>query len=609
MRSSDVTAGNTIYASDVNKLRDDAYASSWLLAHEQTSPDLTLKVENGTCYINNVRIDFAGGNSPSFTAPITNPRVDVLSINLSGTLVRTAGTESASPTAPIEPNNSVIIAYIYNRVGQTLIKDIDDTTNGYVLKDTRNFLQNNSKNFESIISEVDLIAGAPVGLSAGMSDRVSKAIYSGVESSNIESSGSGKEFKIDDILWLDDDRFVFLYISASNVVRIVAGSVNRSTMVITFGSSVTSTTGIGYNSAKLVKLDTDKFACLSVQNGLGTLYVHTYSISGTTITQQNATDTGIGSGSAEYITCAVQSGTNSAVVLVTSWLLTQRRFCNLTWSGYVPTVTDSVNGFGTTYYWNLGGKIAKVDTNKFVLVSNPTSNLRYMICFSVSGGTITTGTELTLPAPQTGVMENVSIVSHATNRAFVRTVYDDDIYYSVIGVSGTTLSILKTLEPTDSGGENASSAGNMIFRTSDNKIIEVFIKNVSPKNTRIMEITASDSVITRKNITGSVDISFYNEKIYLAYNSTNDYFIAMTRGATGLNARFFISGMSTTFLGFAQNTVSRGSYVNIRRDGDTNQTALVAGANYIVDDGGLAETAEVLGANVVTAKSITEVLR
>lgn len=143
MRSSDVTAGNTIYASDLNKLRDDAFASSWLLAHEQTSPDLTLKVENGTCYINNVRIDFAGGNSPSFTAPATNPRIDILSLNASGILVRTAGTEAVSPVAPTEPTNSIIIAYVYNRVGQTSIKDTDDSTNGYIYKDTRPFIDKN----------------------------------------------------------------------------------------------------------------------------------------------------------------------------------------------------------------------------------------------------------------------------------------------------------------------------------------------------------------------------------------------------------------------------------------------------------------------------------
>lgn len=140
MRSSDVTAGNTIYASDLNKLRDDAFASSWLLAHEQTVPDLTLKVENGTIYFGVTPIVFAGGNSPSFTAPSTNPRIDILSLDNTGTLIRTVGTESVSPTEPDVPVGNIPICQIYNRVGQTTIRDTDITGQGYILKDIRPFL-------------------------------------------------------------------------------------------------------------------------------------------------------------------------------------------------------------------------------------------------------------------------------------------------------------------------------------------------------------------------------------------------------------------------------------------------------------------------------------
>lgn len=335
MRSSDVTAGNTIYASDVNKLRDDAYASSWLLAHEQTSPDLTLKVEEGNINIWGRKIQVSSANSPSFTAPATNPRIDLLSIvgsfeetqlsqtsydtegqwlggNYSGpstghrdgqtfniasftsnststqycisnitvrgkressssgylyvslwnvsagvpttiikeyqfaksilstsasvvtipdiifddleigtdyaivfrnssgttnngvrfqynstssyangtrvtstnsgsswastsgdmyisfditmqgvtyTLTRTAGTESVTPVAPNLPSNSFPIAQIYNRVGQTSIKDIDDTTNGYILKDMRSFIELNTSPIQRIYTRQSIIIG------------------------------------------------------------------------------------------------------------------------------------------------------------------------------------------------------------------------------------------------------------------------------------------------------------------------------------------------------------------------------------------------------------------------------------------------------------------
>lgn len=138
MRSSDVNAGDSGTIGQYNKLRDDAYASSMFLAHEQSTPDLTLYVEPGAVYFNNKLVEFAGGNSPSFTAPSANPRIDVLSINSSGTLVRTAGTEAASPVAPSLPADHFPICQVYNKTTQTQIYDTDQGSGkGYILKDVR----------------------------------------------------------------------------------------------------------------------------------------------------------------------------------------------------------------------------------------------------------------------------------------------------------------------------------------------------------------------------------------------------------------------------------------------------------------------------------------
>jgi len=142
MRSSQVTGGQTATAKQYNDLRDDAYASSWLLAHEQTTPGLTLYVEPGVYYNGSTRVEFAGGNSPTFTAPSTNPRIDVLSIDTAGTLVRTAGTEAGSPTVPSFPGGNIPICQVYNRVGQTTIRDVSVSGQGYVYKDVRPFMSN-----------------------------------------------------------------------------------------------------------------------------------------------------------------------------------------------------------------------------------------------------------------------------------------------------------------------------------------------------------------------------------------------------------------------------------------------------------------------------------
>ncbi|CAB4151408.1 hypothetical protein UFOVP594_14 [uncultured Caudovirales phage] len=133
--------GEDFLATDHNYLRDDAYGASMLRARQQNSPGLTLYVEAGHLYINGARVAYAGGSSPTFTAPSANPRIDVLSINSSGTLVRTAGTEAASPVAPAYPDGNFYICEVYNRVGQTIVYTTDQSTNGYIYKDCRAFLQ------------------------------------------------------------------------------------------------------------------------------------------------------------------------------------------------------------------------------------------------------------------------------------------------------------------------------------------------------------------------------------------------------------------------------------------------------------------------------------
>ena len=108
---------------------------------EQTVPVLTIQVAAGLVYVSgNMLVDFAGGNSPSFTAPTTNPRIDLLTLNSSGTLERTAGTEAASPTPPTYPTDKIVICEVFNRVGQTKILNVDDSTHGYISKDVRPLL-------------------------------------------------------------------------------------------------------------------------------------------------------------------------------------------------------------------------------------------------------------------------------------------------------------------------------------------------------------------------------------------------------------------------------------------------------------------------------------
>lgn len=75
----------------------------------------------------------ADWTSGDLSAPTVNPRIDTVSASTStGAITITAGSEAASPSAPAAPGSNVKIAEIYHRVGETAIKDADDSSNGYI---------------------------------------------------------------------------------------------------------------------------------------------------------------------------------------------------------------------------------------------------------------------------------------------------------------------------------------------------------------------------------------------------------------------------------------------------------------------------------------------
>lgn len=143
MKSQPVAAGDAGTHDQYNNLRKDAYGGSLLLAHQQATLGMTLYVEPGTYYIGATRVLFAGGNTPSFTAPTSHPRIDIVTADSSGTIAITQGTESVSPSAPAYPTNKVVICEVYNVVGETALYDNDSQTSGqgYISNDVRMILQ------------------------------------------------------------------------------------------------------------------------------------------------------------------------------------------------------------------------------------------------------------------------------------------------------------------------------------------------------------------------------------------------------------------------------------------------------------------------------------
>jgi hypothetical protein len=107
----------------------------------QATPNMTIHVGAAANYVGASLIQYAGGNSPTMTAPTSNPRRDLVTLNGSGAIVIVTGTEGGSPSIPTIPTDKTPIALIYHRVGETSIQPYNKSDgNGYIERDIRPFL-------------------------------------------------------------------------------------------------------------------------------------------------------------------------------------------------------------------------------------------------------------------------------------------------------------------------------------------------------------------------------------------------------------------------------------------------------------------------------------
>jgi len=110
----------------------------------QATPNMTVYVNASTLdvYINGTRLSFAGGNSPAFSAPVGNPRIDLVTLDDAGVLAITQGTAAAVPAEPMFPRAKMANQLVYLRPGCTSITAYDDgnAAHGYLYRDVRPFV-------------------------------------------------------------------------------------------------------------------------------------------------------------------------------------------------------------------------------------------------------------------------------------------------------------------------------------------------------------------------------------------------------------------------------------------------------------------------------------
>jgi hypothetical protein len=104
---------------------------------EQATPDMTVSVNAGRCivsqYFAGIDEDETLPQTGSITAPASEDRIDVVAIGRDGSLQLVTGTEGTPPSPPATPADHLKLAEIYLRPTATVIKNLDDSTNGYII--------------------------------------------------------------------------------------------------------------------------------------------------------------------------------------------------------------------------------------------------------------------------------------------------------------------------------------------------------------------------------------------------------------------------------------------------------------------------------------------
>lgn len=170
-----------------------------LRARAQSTPNMTLKVNASLIesfynqfFRNLLPIAFAGGNSPSVTAPTSNPRIDVLTLNSSGLLAWILGSENASPQVPWSnvPADSVPLCLVYCKTTMDRILNYEDkdtdTTEGYIYQDVRPFFAMGASKFTQLTDAPPNYSGHANKQVRVKSDQTGLEFFSGVTGAEID---------------------------------------------------------------------------------------------------------------------------------------------------------------------------------------------------------------------------------------------------------------------------------------------------------------------------------------------------------------------------------------------------------------------------------------
>jgi hypothetical protein len=425
--------------------------------------------------------------------------------------------------------------------------------------------------FETMTANEDITIGQTVGVSNNISgSKVSRAnrFNQNITTAQTQNNSFGLN-NPNASCPIGGDKFAYLLADASDDLYVYAGDVDTDTLTSTLGTGQLVTndldTGGTGTKASICKLDTDKFIVLYVENASSTIIKYRIG----TVGVGNA----ITLGAAATFTTA-----SSAVIVITSdYLSTDKavmaygcspthadgRVITFTTTGTSTNVVGTPATMGTNTRDTLGiMRIKKTDTDTFLLATSSTY-AQMGTCIGTTNTTMGSEVQFTTSTPATTYGLNIAVQSNVL----------------------VTISIELSASAVEYVAGAISGGGTVIaFGTPVAGVNNAFSIYADSTTSFIAQLVSGTSGIRRYTISGTAIV--LDKVIILEINNymnflpiDNGYYTLIAQ--TNTTFAIHIQGMSNSFMGIAQATVSKGATVSVLYSGkDANQASLVAGGIY-----------------------------
>ena len=424
----------------------------------------------------------------------------------------------------------------------------------------------------SMTAEENLTAGNPVGVSNNMANKVALAYYTSKTVTTSFTAAVGFVGNVNPYCSIATDKFVFADTQTSNdTLYVTVGSVALATKTLTLGTSVAVTADISGTIYAVSKLDTDKFIVFYAEDASATIINYRIgTVSGTTITLGDAALFTTGATAVNYLGSEFLSTDKGVMVYKTS-TVTDARVIAFTTSGTIAT-PGTPSALNANVDGNADTAVVKIDTDKFIIVSVTEGYAQAGTC--VGGTTITLGSAAQYATTYANTIEFFAVASPTTDTIIIRfrngagNTNTDMVAGTVSGTTITFGSVLTSVLSSDGGGIYADSTSSVLV--NDRSALS------------IVKVTLSGTTLTSQGIIVQSVTGLTGGKLF----NLGTYYIELYLPSATLT--YHIQGMSNGFIGIAQSTVSRSASVNVLvRGKDTNQTNLIPGAYYLVNNGAL----------------------